>query len=266
MNRNLLMLVVVSLLVVTGPGWTLDADELAVIRQDAEDGVATAQVLLGSLYSIGEGVPESPQEALKWFSKAAEQGSVEAQLALGAMYVNGDGVATDTAAAKKWLTKAAEQGHSQAQLRLAVMFYEGEGIAQDFVQAHQWFLRAADQGEGQAQALLAIIYTEGQGVPADPLAAYVWASLSAASPQATAPPDLLKKLAARLTPAQLEEARQRCLAWQAGFKARHPSPAGEPGNDQPAGSVSGHTTPTMEGMDPRPDGAPPADPSPEHGN
>jgi TPR repeat protein len=45
----------------------------------AEQGLANAQLNLGSLYERGEGVEQNPQQAEKWYRLAAAQGSEEAQ-------------------------------------------------------------------------------------------------------------------------------------------------------------------------------------------
>ena len=41
----------------------------------AEQGDAEAQVILGYLYAVGDGIPENDAEAIKWFLLAAEQGN-----------------------------------------------------------------------------------------------------------------------------------------------------------------------------------------------
>ena len=80
----------------------------------AKQGDAISQGLIGTMYANGEGVPENPAEAVKWFSKAAEQGYADAQYNLGNMYDKGRGVSEDKAEALNWWRKAAEQGHEDA--------------------------------------------------------------------------------------------------------------------------------------------------------
>ncbi len=119
-------------------------------RPLAEQGHATAQYNLGSMYFEGWGVKENDAEAVKWYRKAAEQGHVNAELKLGDMYRQGVGVPQDFAKAAKWYRKAAEQGHATAQLVLGVMYVKGQGVAQDDVQAHMWWSLAANQGNAAA--------------------------------------------------------------------------------------------------------------------
>ena len=55
------------------------------------------------------GVPKNDKAAVKWYTKAAEQGLAEAQFVLGTMYADGIGVPENDKTAVKWYTKAAEQ-------------------------------------------------------------------------------------------------------------------------------------------------------------
>ena len=69
---------------------------------------------------------------------AAELGDIEAQRDLGSIYGVGEDVPQDYAEAAKWYRLAAEQGHTIAQSRLGHMYFVGHGVPQDNVQAHMW--------------------------------------------------------------------------------------------------------------------------------
>ncbi|MBS0987043.1 tetratricopeptide repeat protein, partial [Acetobacter thailandicus] len=56
---------------------------------------AISQSNLGSMYEIGQGVPQDYLKAAELFSKAANQGLPEAQFNLGNMYAHGRGVPQD---------------------------------------------------------------------------------------------------------------------------------------------------------------------------
>jgi TPR repeat protein len=58
----------------------------------ADQGNPNAQANLGLMYHLGQRVPQSYAEALKWFRAAAELGLPRAQRLLGVMYYNGEGV------------------------------------------------------------------------------------------------------------------------------------------------------------------------------
>ena len=49
----------------------------------AEEGDVSAQVYVGELYKVGNGVDKDLRETMKWYARAAEQGSVDAQFAPG---------------------------------------------------------------------------------------------------------------------------------------------------------------------------------------
>jgi hypothetical protein len=114
-------------------------------RLAAEQGHASAQYFLGTMYDGGLGVPQDDAEAAKWYRLAAEQGLAEAQYNLGVRYRKGDGVPQDYAEAVKWYRLAAEQGLAEAQSNLGVMYGYGQGVQQDYVQAHMWFNLAASR-------------------------------------------------------------------------------------------------------------------------
>ena len=80
----------------------------------AEQGDAKAQFDLGLLYDTGRGVPQSNEEALKWYQMAADHGEPRAQYNLGLMYANGQGVQQDNAQAYFWVSLSAEQGNGHA--------------------------------------------------------------------------------------------------------------------------------------------------------
>jgi TPR repeat protein len=71
-------------------------------RPLAEQGVASSQFYLSSMYYLGKGVRQDYAEALKWLQLAARQSYAPAQYNLGVMYDKGRGVPQDFAEALKW--------------------------------------------------------------------------------------------------------------------------------------------------------------------
>jgi TPR repeat protein len=108
-------------------------------RPLAEEGDAYIQIIVGTMYAEGKGVPQDYAEAVDWYRKAAEQGNAGAQYSVGVMYANGKGVLQDYAEAVEWYRLAAEQGNDSAQINLGVMYGDGKGVLQDDVMAHIWF-------------------------------------------------------------------------------------------------------------------------------
>ena len=71
----------------------------------------------------------------------AEGGFAEAQITLGELYWMGNGVSQDYEKAFFWYKQAAEQGHTPAQNSLGVCFAKGIGVHKDYFQAFQWYGR-----------------------------------------------------------------------------------------------------------------------------
>lgn len=82
----------------------------------------------------------------------AEQGNASAQFILGTMYANGEGVLEDDREAVAWYRKAAEQGHASAQSNLGKMYAKGEGVTRNLVKAYAWFNLSAAQGNETAKS------------------------------------------------------------------------------------------------------------------
>jgi len=149
------------------------------IKQDAEQGNATAQYALAKRYATGNGFHQDQTEAAKWYRKAAEQGDAEAQYDLARCYALGEGVRQDKAESVKWARKAAEQGHAEAQFNLARCYYNGEGVRKDMTEVVKWLRLAATQGHAEAKTLLGVSYEYGEGVRKDMTEAVKWYRLAA---------------------------------------------------------------------------------------
>ncbi len=87
-------------------------------------------------------------DAIAELMKRAEQGDASAQDNLGSMYYNGRGVSQDYKEALRWYRAAAEQGDASAQYGLGFMYYNGQGVPQDYIQAHMWYNLAASDLTG----------------------------------------------------------------------------------------------------------------------
>ena len=97
------------------------ADDLATVREMAEQGDPAAQFALGTRYAIGEEVRQDDSEAARWFSKAAEQGHTEAQAILGGYYMLGRGVPQDLDKAYFWSILAQAGGDAGSKYRVKVL-------------------------------------------------------------------------------------------------------------------------------------------------
>ncbi len=109
----------------------------------AEQGNAEAQLIVGKMYMIGQGVPKDSNQAIKWYKAAADQGNADAQFLLGAMYLLPQ---RDIVEGLKWLRLSADQGMQDAQFLLGMSYLKGQNFAHDPVQADMWLRLAAAQG------------------------------------------------------------------------------------------------------------------------
>jgi TPR repeat protein len=168
---NMKTWIVCLLLVSIGSAHSQIPDDL---QKKADQGKAYAQEMIGSMYEMGEGVPQDYAQAMEWYKKAADQGDAGAQNFLGGMYQKGEGVPKDSAQALQWYKKSADRGLDIAQESIGEMYETGEGVPQNYAQALEWYRKAGDQGNPVAQHKLGDMYLKGEGVERDPAQALQW--------------------------------------------------------------------------------------------
>lgn len=130
------------------------ATALKELKPLAEKGNADAQLILGKLYWMGQGVQKDPEQATKLFKASALQGNADAQFFLGSIYLLPH---TDIAEGVKWLRLSAEQGNQDAQWMLGKAYLQGDKeLPRDPVEAEMWlWLAAKDNLEFYQKGLLA---------------------------------------------------------------------------------------------------------------
>ena len=115
--------------------------------------------------------------AFKEFSVLAKQGSPEAQLFLGKMYLMGQGVLKDSDEAIKWFRASAVQGNADAQFFMGSIYFLPH---KDIAQGLMWLQLSAKQGSQDAQLLLGQAYLQNlKELPHDPVQADMWLRLAA---------------------------------------------------------------------------------------
>ena len=125
----------------------------------------------------------------------------------------------DYAQALRLWGQLADQGDARAQFNVGKMYYIGQGVPRDYAKADEWFQKAADQGFVYAQFNLGAAYESGSlGVPQDYALAHMWFNL-ASSPATD--PELREmavqnrdQVAAKMTPAQIDEAQRMAREWK----------------------------------------------------
>lgn len=149
---------------------------LKLIEPMAIQGVARAQLLLGTMYSDGLGVKRNNTKAFKWFHKAGEQDQISAFYPLYDIYRKGKGVKKDNIEALKWLSKAGDQGDYPALMELADIYRKGKKVEKDNTEVLKWLRKAAEQGYDFGLQELGHMYFEGNGVQQDYVEAAKWFS------------------------------------------------------------------------------------------
>ncbi|KAF9972384.1 hypothetical protein BGZ73_004515 [Actinomortierella ambigua] len=144
------------------------------LRMAADQGIAEAQVGLGSMYKDGRGVKQSDADAMMWYRRAAEQGHKAGQFHLGMMYYRGEGVDEDNYEALMWFRRSADQGYSAAQVQIGVMYECGYGVEQSDEKAVYWYHKAATLEDATAELYLGLAYEHGQSVQQDYAQAVTW--------------------------------------------------------------------------------------------
>src|SRR3569623_367485 len=197
------------------PAASLSA-EMQQLEQRARDGDVTAQLELGSAYSLGRGVDKDYAAARLWLSQAADKGNAVAQGMLAYFYRDGLGVERDLAAAARWFGKAAQQGHAASQTNLALMHEQCVAGKPDYAAAARWYAQAAERNHALSQKKLAHLYESGQGVPQDNIKAYTWYAIAGvwdSDGEDLSANDPRVALAAKMKPEQVEQANQAAMAW-----------------------------------------------------
>ena len=193
------------------------------IYKAAEQGNVKAQVKLGLMYKLGEGVtpdvvqsfywfqqaalqghdfaafacgifylkgedpfPMNHREAFKWFEKAKDLGNMDACYCLGMMCFHGQGVSVNLQESLKYFRIAAENGHVDAMYMIGNQYLKGEGTRINKVEAFKWFLRAAELGEINAQVQVGYMYSNGLGVDVNQEEAFRWSKMAAEAGDAVA--------------------------------------------------------------------------------
>jgi TPR repeat protein len=111
----------------------------------AEQGNADAELTIGKMYLMGQGVKQDHDQAIKWLKAAAAQGSADAQFFLGAMYLLPQ---KDISEGVRLLRLSAEQGMQDAQYLLGKTYMQGvKELPRDPVQGDMWLRLAAKENK-----------------------------------------------------------------------------------------------------------------------
>lgn len=125
-------------------------EAVPLFKQLAAKHDPTAEYYLGEMYRLGDGVPRSGPEAVKWLTRAADAGHTEAARQLGLLYLNGDDAVQDLAKARHWFNQAALHQDAIALRHLGTMNAQGLAGPADPILAYADYAAAAYEGDSVA--------------------------------------------------------------------------------------------------------------------
>lgn len=129
------------------------------LSEAAALGHPPAQLQLGELYKLGQGVDQDLGRARTWFRRAANGGNVLAMHRIGVMTARGDGGLADPGEAIGWFELAANRGLVDSQYNLGAIYHPnsegGDTGLQDAGKAYYWYSLAVKNGDSQAAPLAA---------------------------------------------------------------------------------------------------------------
>jgi len=158
----------------------LTREDIPKLQKSAESGDIRQQLLLGTAYRNGNGVPIDYAKAFHWLRTAAEKGSEAAQGEVALLYGDGNGVEHNDPDAIRWLRTAADPTNPDARGMIGSMYETGQGVPADAAEAVRWYRRGAERGARMSQRYLADMYATGKGVPQDYTEAASWYRKAAA--------------------------------------------------------------------------------------
>lgn len=205
-------------------GANIPADETkiaAALAPEADKGDTDAMRALADMRIYGRGGPRDAEQGLALLRRATAAGSALAAQDLGNLYVQGaPGIPENPTEGFRWFGESARLGNVMAMLNLGSMYFRHPNEAvRDPAEGYRWLMRAALADEPAAQEMLSGVLLDGamQGartvIPPDPVAADMWLRLAARS-QFHDNASLRLRVEAKLTAAQLEEAKKRATEWQ----------------------------------------------------
>ena len=135
--------------------------EIKLLRSLIELGDGGAMFELGTIYIMGEKVPQNLDDASFYLSMAANKNNTSAQCYLGQLYLFGGLGELDYEKAYAWLSKSSESDYTSRYL-LGYIFYSGLGHEVDYVEELGLFSYAAFQAERkkQMETILLSKYTD----------------------------------------------------------------------------------------------------------
>jgi uncharacterized protein len=150
------------------------AQDIGAIRLQAHSGDAHAQMLLGSAYLFGVGLPRDVDKGVHWLNLAAAQGNHDGKALLGAylVFMSGNKSSRDQGIID--LEQLAQQGRRHDVTVYGIALLMSSGPPSDWARGFSELQKAARLGDPYAPLMLGIAYTDGRGVAWNPFKAVHW--------------------------------------------------------------------------------------------
>jgi len=129
-----------------------DSDKIFVLTMKAAElDYPPAMRSIGWYYENGDGVDQSFEKAMEWYSRAADGGDGESMYAIGELYLNGSGVDQSYDKAMDWYMKAVSIDEPMGLYGVAMMYEKGYGVEKSAEKAIEWYQKSADLGYSHAK-------------------------------------------------------------------------------------------------------------------
>lgn len=138
---------------------------VSLYRLAAERGSPEACYRLGTLHSLGWGVPEDAREAFAWLERAARGGHPDGLMEAVHCLDAGRGTAADPERALRGLQMAVSGDLPRAWMTLGAWLYDGHNLPPDAALAHTCFKHAAARDYPLAGAVLESLGDRASGDP-----------------------------------------------------------------------------------------------------
>jgi len=189
--------------------------------EDAQNGNAEAEFMIGEMAAAGLGTLRSYALATEWYRLAAAKGYRPADVTLGLLYLHGAGsedeptrITADPAKAATYLKIAADAGDAEAQSLVGQLYMVGNGVPKDPALAKHYTLAAANHGIAAAEYNAGLLILNGAGPAPDLVEAYKWFALAAQALYPGAEQNR-RYVMGRMTPERLKQAEALTSAFHA---------------------------------------------------
>ncbi|MFQ2906484.1 hypothetical protein ACK3YP_04560 [Aeromonas allosaccharophila] len=119
---------------------------------------ARAMINLSEMYKLGHGVPQDNNKMMALLKRAASLGCANGMAMLGLAYENGEVVEKNLKLAREYYEKASNENHSGALVNLAHMYKDGAGCEKNIEKARSLYEKAANLGDPGAMFNLGLLY------------------------------------------------------------------------------------------------------------